>query len=52
MAGQKHSDAPDSWRNVKHKRWLIFYQLHADGIEVMRVVDAVRDFPNVLRVKE
>jgi plasmid stabilization system protein ParE len=27
------------------KRWLIFYQPHPDGIEVLRVVDAVRDLP-------
>ena len=29
--------------------WLIFYQLHPEGIEVMRVVDAVRDLPDILK---
>jgi plasmid stabilization system protein ParE len=47
--GHKHPLAPDGWLYAKYKRWLIFYQSHPDGIEVMRVVDAVRDLPSVLR---
>jgi plasmid stabilization system protein ParE len=39
-------NSPDGWFYVKHKRWLIFYQPHPDGIEVMRVVDAARDLPS------
>jgi len=49
LPGHSHSHAPDGWFYVRHKRWLIFYQHHPDGIEVMRVVDAVRDLPHELR---
>jgi plasmid stabilization system protein ParE len=48
LPGHRHSSAPDGWLYVKHKPWLIFYQPHRDGIEVMRVVDAVRDLPSLL----
>ena len=48
MVGQKHPDAPEGWFYVRYKRWLIFYKPHPQGIEAMRVVDAVRDLPSVL----
>lgn len=43
-----HPAAPDGWFYFRHKRWLIFYQPHAAGIEVMRVIDASRDLPKQL----
>lgn len=49
LPGHEHPDAPFGWRYLKHKRWLIFYKPHLDGIEVMRVVDGVRDLPRHLR---
>jgi len=49
LPGQRHTDAPAGWLYLKHKRWLIFYQPHPDGIEVMRVINAVRDLPRHLR---
>lgn len=45
LSGDVHPDAPEGWMYLKHKRWLIFYQPHPHGIEVMRVIDAVRDLP-------
>ena len=50
--GQKHPDAPEDWFYVRYTRWLIFYKHHVEGIEVMRVVDAVRDLPSRLRDDE
>lgn len=47
-SGSSHLAAPADWRNVRHKRWLIFYQPHSQGIEIMRVIDGVRDLPRVL----
>jgi plasmid stabilization system protein ParE len=47
--GQKHPLAPNDWYYLKFKRWLVFYRPHPDGIEVMRVIDAVRDLPSLLR---
>lgn len=41
------SGAPSGWFYIRHKRWLIFYQLHAEGIEVMRVIDGSRDLPAI-----
>jgi plasmid stabilization system protein ParE len=48
-SGHQHKAAPEGWLYFQHKRWLIFYQPHPKGIEVMRIVDAARDLPNVLR---
>lgn len=46
--GARYFAAPSDWRYLRHKRWLIFFQPHALGIEVMRVVDGSRDLPRVL----
>lgn len=43
-----HPDAPTGWFYVLYKRWLIFYQIHPKGIEVMRIVDGSRDLPAIL----
>lgn len=48
LPGNEYPHAPPGWRYLKHKRWLIFYQTHPEGIEVMRVVDGVRDLPRHL----
>ncbi len=49
LTGHRHGDAPSGWLYLKHKRWLIFYRPLDDGLEVMRVVDGVRDLPHHLR---
>jgi len=41
---QKHPDLPPGWFYVLHKRWVITFQKHPSGIEVLRVIDASRDF--------
>jgi plasmid stabilization system protein ParE len=48
LVGHRHPHAPEGWLYLKYKRWLIFYQPRDDGIDVMRVVDAVRDLPREL----
>lgn len=48
QSGSQHPVAPSGWLYVKYKRWLIFYQPRLDGIEVLRVIDAVRDLPKQL----
>jgi plasmid stabilization system protein ParE len=45
----KHPASPQDWFYFRHKRWLIFYRQHADGIEVMRVIDGSRDLPRQLK---
>jgi plasmid stabilization system protein ParE len=47
--GQRHALAPNDWLYLTFKRWLVFYRPHPAGIEVMRVIDAVRDLPAMLR---
>jgi plasmid stabilization system protein ParE len=47
-SGHRHPDAPMDWLYVRYKRWLVFYRLMPNGIEVMRLVDAVRDLPSLL----
>jgi plasmid stabilization system protein ParE len=42
-----HPAAPPGWFYTRFKRWLIFYQPHPDGIEVMRIADAARDLPSL-----
>lgn len=49
LAGHIHPKAPRDWLYFKYKRWLVFYKSNSTGIEVMRVVDAVRDLPRQLR---
>lgn len=34
---------------LQHKRWLVFYRIDESGLYVMRVVDAVRDLPSLLK---
>jgi plasmid stabilization system protein ParE len=46
--GTRHPATPAEWRYSRHKRWLIFYLPRPHGIEVLRVIDAVRDLPRVL----
>jgi len=48
IPGHRHPIAPNGWLYFKFKRWLIFYQPISSGIEVMRVVDGVRDLPATL----
>ncbi len=45
LPGRTHPLVLEEWLYIRHKRWLIFYQPHPVGIEVMRVVDPVRDLP-------
>ena len=44
----RHPLTPPGWFYFRHKRWLIFYQLHRQGIEVMRIIDGSRDLPSLL----
>jgi len=48
LSGREHPEAPEGWQYIRWKRWLLFYQSHPAGIEIMRVIDAVRDLPNQL----
>jgi plasmid stabilization system protein ParE len=47
-SGARHPATLPSWRYVRHKRWLIFYKPHSEGIEVTRVIDGSRDLPKAL----
>ena len=51
LPGQRHPNAPEGWLYCRHKRWLIVYQPHSEGIEVLRVVDAVRDLLRQFRTE-
>jgi plasmid stabilization system protein ParE len=43
LPGQRHAAMPESWRYLKHKRWLVAYEPASDDAIIHRVVDAVRD---------
>jgi plasmid stabilization system protein ParE len=45
VSGPPHPAVPSEWRYILHKRWLIFYQPHTQGIEVTRIIDASPDLP-------
>jgi plasmid stabilization system protein ParE len=47
-ARHSHPLAPRGWYYFLYKRWLVFYQLHGEGIEVMRVIDGTRDLPTLI----
>lgn len=42
--GQRHPDLPEDWWYFRHKRWIVVYRHREYGIDVLRVVDASRDF--------
>ena len=42
--GQRHPDFPEGWMYFRHKRWVILYLARDYGIDVLRVIDASRDF--------
>lgn len=41
---RRHPDLTPNLFYASHKRWLIVFQEHPNGIEVLRVIDASRDF--------
>ena len=45
--GQRHSDLTEGWFYFRHKRWIVVYRPREYGIDVLRVVDAARDFPRL-----
>ncbi|MCL4204307.1 MAG: type II toxin-antitoxin system RelE/ParE family toxin [Pirellulaceae bacterium] len=45
--GQRHPDFPDGWLYFRHKRWIVVYRPKNDGVDILRVVDASRDFPRL-----
>jgi len=47
--GHRHPDFPDDWLYFLHKRWLVLYRIHEEGIEILRVVDASRDLPHLIK---
>ena len=42
--GQRHPDLPQDWFYFRHKRWIVVYRPREYGIDVLRIVDASRDF--------
>jgi len=52
IPGHVHPNAPDGWLCFRHKRWLVFYRSHSEGIEIMRVIDGARDLPKHFRLTD
>lgn len=44
MLGEREPRLGPTCRRFTHKRWVIFYRPDQDGIGVVRVIDASRDF--------
>ena len=45
--GHTHPDMPERMFYFTHKRWIVVYKRHVEGIEVLRVLDGMRDLPNL-----
>jgi plasmid stabilization system protein ParE len=43
LPGHIHPDLPPSWRYIRHKRWLVAFEVAEGNLTVRRVVDASRD---------
>ena len=41
--GMARPDIGDDARSLTVERWLILYRVHADAVEIVRVMDAARD---------
>ena len=47
VIGTARADLGVDYRILAHKRWAIIFRPVADGIEVMRVLDGSRDYPQL-----
>ena len=47
LLGEARPDLGETIRYLRHKRWLIAYEPIRDGIRIVRVVDATRDYPRL-----
>lgn len=47
LMGQRRPGFPEDQRSFPTVRWVIFYRVVDDGIEVHRVIDGARDIDNL-----
>ena len=47
VTGTHRPELGEDYRVFSHKRWVIIFRPHGQGIEVMRVVDGAQDFPSL-----
>ena len=45
--GQHHHLFPEGLQYFRFKRWIVIYQMHPEGIEVMHVIDGSRDLASL-----
>ena len=49
LLGTARSDLGEGLRVFSHKRWVVVFRPHAEGIEVLRIVDGSRDYNKLLQ---
>jgi plasmid stabilization system protein ParE len=47
VTGTHRPELGENYRVFSHKRWVLIFRPHGQGIEVMRVVDGAQDFPTL-----
>ena len=46
--GQRRPEFPGDYRSFPVQRWVIFYRIHDDSVEIHRVIDGARDIDTLL----
>jgi len=52
LLGEARPDLGKEYRTFSHKRWVILYYPLNDGIVVVAIFDAARDYPRLFRQSE
>lgn len=48
LVGQRRSEFPGDYRSFLVERWVIFYRVIGDAVEVHRIVDGARDIDSLM----
>jgi toxin ParE1/3/4 len=46
--GQRRPEFPDAYRSFPVERWVIFYRVAGDTLEVHRIIDCARDIDSLM----
>jgi toxin ParE1/3/4 len=49
LIGQRRPEFPGNYRSFPIQRWIIFYRVVGDTVEVHRVLDGARDLDSLMR---
>lgn len=48
LIGQRRAEFPGDYRSFPVERWVIFYRVSGDTVEIHRVIDGARDLDSLI----